>query len=116
MVPPLIVKNEEVLVNPKPGEDEEALPTVVTFITPLDMVKEQGAPDETNNLPVKFIVPPSIIKTEVVAPPIALPAEVPTLKTPVVILNKPLIVGEPARPAMVAFTLFSQIPPVAGIL
>ena len=79
MVPPLIVKYEVVLVNPKLGDADEILPTVLTFITPFDMLKEHGIPEVTNNLLAKFIVPPSIIKIEVVAPPIELPAAVPTL-------------------------------------
>ena len=36
MVPPLIVKNEVVLVKPKLGDADEVLPTVLTFITPFD--------------------------------------------------------------------------------
>ena len=79
MVPPLIVKNEVVLVKPKLGDADEVLPTVLTLITPFDIVNEHGAADVTNNLLAIFIVPPSIIKVEVVAPPIAFPIVVPTL-------------------------------------
>ena len=79
MVPPLIVNNEEALVKPKLGDADEVLPTVLTFITPFDMVKEQGAADVISNRLAKFMVPPSIIKVEVVAPLIELPAAVPTL-------------------------------------
>ena len=114
IVPPLIVNKEDALVKPKLGDAEEVLPTVLTFITPLDIVNEQGAAAVTSNRLAKFMVPPSIINVEVVAPPIELPAAVPTLKVPADILNNPDIVGEPVKPAIVALALFNHIPPVAG--
>ena len=77
MVPPLIVKTDVALVKPKLAV-ALALATVQILIVPADMLND--APDEvTFKRLAKFIVPPSMIKLDVVAPPIDWPVETPTL-------------------------------------
>ena len=112
MVPPDIVIMLEDEVNPKPGELEEEFPTVVTLIVPPLTVSEQA--ELVYNLPEIFTVPPSKMNFEVVAPPMALPVEVPMLYVPLVTRKSPDMVGEPLSPATVKVLLFSQSPAVEG--
>ena len=114
MVPPLMVNTEVVLVKPNPGEAVVEFPTVVTLMVPALILKE--APEEAiTNLLAMFIVPPSFMKMDVVAPPIILVATRPIFIIPLVILNKPLMVGEPFQPVTVKFALFNQKPAVLAI-
>ena len=78
-MPPLIVNDDVALVNPKLGEAEEVLPAVFMLMIPADMLKDAGEADVISNLLAKFMVPPSMMKLEVLAPLIALPVPVPTL-------------------------------------
>ena len=112
--PPLIVNDDVALVNPKLGDADEVFPTVLILIVPDDMLNDADA-EVTSRRLAKFIVAPSTMKLDVVAPPIAFPAAVPTLYVPAVIRSKPDIVGEAPCAVTVALALLSQKPPVAGI-
>ena len=66
--------------------------------------------------PATFMVPPSMMKAAPVPAPITFVPAVPMLNVPLVRRSKPLLIGEPFWPNTVALALFSQKPPVAGIV
>ncbi len=67
--------------------------------------------------PVVFKMPPSTVTAEVLALQVTvLPTTVPVVCVPALTLNNPVMVALPAWPVTVALALFSQKPPVAGMV
>src|SRR5689334_22761472 len=98
-------------VKPKLGEVVQP-PAVQMFTVPADWVYITALVELRR--PAMFTLPPSMVKPAPVPAPITLVLVVPMANVPDVRRSKPLLVGLPFCPVMVALPLFSQMPPVAG--